>query len=89
MNNNQLHIVFASSIEEAPVYGEEVIPISLDKCIIVANGTVNGNPTVDFQFTGPDGTQYLTMLNASIVEALASAIRGSVARSAEKSNVVH
>lgn len=76
MGTNNLEISIAQSPAEAPKYGKDFTAVNIDKAIIVKKGTVNGNPTVDLQFTDANGNKFIAMATGAIIESLAGAIRG-------------
>jgi hypothetical protein len=72
-----LHIEICPNPETAPNYNKdhpEFKSAYLIKAIIVKNGTVNGNSTVDLQFTDSDGNMFIAMSTATIIKSLASAL---------------
>jgi len=75
MITNNVKITIAQSIDEAPTYGEETIPLVIEKCIIVKDGMVSGKPSVDLQMVDPEGKKYLVMATGSILEMVAQTIR--------------
>jgi hypothetical protein len=74
MNTNELSIEIKNSPSEAPVYREGWIGLSLDRAIIVKNGTVDGAATVDIQLVDEHGNKYITMTTGRIIKALAQVI---------------
>jgi hypothetical protein len=71
--------LIADSPENAPHYRRDAIDIraaTLHTAIIVKNGTVEGRPTVDFQFKTIDGDEFVAMLTGNLVKQLAAAIAG-------------
>lgn len=80
MNHEQmisrvLDMKIAENPDEAPNYTEEFKLVKLDKAIVVCQGTVEGNPTVDLQMSDAAGNKYLIMATGGIIEALGIAVR--------------
>ncbi len=50
--------------------GDEFKPIELTQAVVVRNGTVGGNPTVDFVLTDQAGQKYVVMLTGALVKAI-------------------
>lgn len=76
---NVLKIEIVDDPSMAPNYDHdwlETRSATIDKCIIVGKGTIEGKPTVDFQITAQDGSKFVAMLTGSIVKNLAAAITG-------------
>ena len=65
--------------EEAPNYNIDgnFKSAIMEKCIIVKNGTVNGNPSVDIQIKDKNGNNYVIMTTRAIIEGIAAALKGS------------
>jgi hypothetical protein len=77
---NVLSIQVVETPQEAPNYNRDAIDVrgaTISQVIIVKRGTVEGNPTVDFQFTDQQGAQYVAMLTGRLVQSLASVIAGA------------
>lgn len=73
MGTNNITILIKDSPAEAPNYntnGEGFKMASLDTAIVVRKGTVEGNATVDLQFTAADGTKYVAMVTAAILKTV-------------------
>jgi len=62
--------------EEAPMYEDSWKMLRIEKAIITAKGTVNGNPTVDLQMIDADGKQHLVMATGGVLEMLVGAVKG-------------
>lgn len=76
---NSLKIEIVESPDLAPNYNRDEVGVraaTIDKCIIVGKGTVEGRPTVDFQIVAKDGSKFVAMLTGSLVKQLANAITG-------------
>ena len=77
LGTNDLNIVMADSPSEAPNYEKpDYKAANLTTAVVVGNGTVAGNPTVDFVFEDEDGQKYIAMLTAGLIESLTGAIQG-------------
>lgn len=74
-----LSIEIFESPEEAPNYSRDSVVRSatIGKVVIVKNGTTSGKPTVDFQFTAKDGSQFVAMLTGELVKGIAQAVEAS------------
>jgi hypothetical protein len=83
MITNSLSIHLVDSPDDAPKYGEEFTMIKIDKCIIVNNGTVEGNSTVDLQLSDIKGNKYLIFATGKIIESLGMAVCGAMLRESE------
>jgi hypothetical protein len=73
MGINHINIQICNSTQEAPNYntnGQGIKPANLDTAIIVKNGTIEGNPTVDLQFTDKDGNRYIAMITANLLKSI-------------------
>ena len=74
---NDLKMLLADSPLEAPSYKlPEYKAVNLTKAQIVGQGTVDGNPTVDFIFEDEDGQKYVALITGGLVEMLTGAIKG-------------
>lgn len=79
MNSNQISIEI-KTVEEAPNYktgdngGEGFKALNCTKAIIVKNGMVSGNCTVDLQFVDDQGQKHVYFVTGRIIQALAQAI---------------
>jgi hypothetical protein len=77
LGTNDLNIVMADTVEEAPNYEKpDYQGANLTTAVVVGNGTIAGHPTVDFVFEDEHGQKYIAMLTGGIVESLAGAVRG-------------
>lgn len=74
MGTNNITIQICNSIEEAPNYNN--LPgwhaAEVTKAIIVRNGTVNGNDTIDLQFKDLEGKNYSCMITAALFKQIAA-----------------
>ncbi len=76
MGTNNVDIQIKNTVAEAPDYkqglngGEGFGGASLERAIIVRNGTVGGNDTVDLQFVAADGKKYVAMVTARILRSI-------------------
>jgi len=82
MLTNHLSISIAETVDDAPNYNDkdEFKAIKLDKCVIVKNGTKEGNTTVDIQMTDADGNKFVALVTGKILKAVAQTIDGAEAR---------
>lgn len=72
---NALEIKLCNSVEEAPIYQkEDFTALVLKQAVVVKNGTVEGNPTVDLVLTDADGKSYIAMVTGRILKTLSSVI---------------
>ena len=77
LGTNDLKILLANSVEEAPNYTKpEYLSANLTIAQVVGKGTVKGNPTVDFIFEDESGQKYVAMLTGGLVAGIAQAIEG-------------
>lgn len=75
MGTNNVTIKLCESIEAAPVYHDKGYKVlSFEEAVIVKNGTVEGNPTVDIVLTSPEGEKFVAMVTGKIFKAVASAV---------------
>ncbi len=77
---NALSIKVVETPQEAPNYNRDSIDVrgaTISQVVIVKRGTVEGNPTVDFQFKDQEGAEYVAMLTGRLVQSLASVIAGT------------
>ena len=76
MGMNHLAIQIVASPDEAPKYKEEGgwNAANLNKAIVVKNGTVGGNSTIDLQFQDEKGNKFVAMITAKLLKSLAGAI---------------
>jgi len=81
---NDLNIKLFDSPEEAPNYEEpEYRGGNLTTAVVVGNGTMEGNPTVDLILEDETGQKYIAMLTGGLIESLAGAIQGMRERTKE------
>jgi hypothetical protein len=77
MGTNCIDIQICESSEVAPDYrngtrgGEGFSEVSLQKAVIVRNGTCAGNDTVDIQFVDAAGNKYFGMITAALLKTVA------------------
>jgi hypothetical protein len=69
-----LDIQITDGVADAPKYGDDFKPIFVRRAVVVPKGTVEGNPTVDLQFTDRAGKKYVAMTTGQIIEALAKVL---------------
>ncbi len=72
--------ILIKSIAEAPNYPAKVKMLKMTKAIIVEKGMVGGAPSVDLQCEDGDGNEYLIMTTGNIMDGIAGAIKGVIAR---------
>lgn len=80
---NALKIEIVDNPSLAPNYNRDELETraaTIDKCLIVGKGTVEGRPTVDFQIVAQDGSKFVAMLTGALVKQLAAAIEGFESR---------
>lgn len=80
---NTLKIEIVDSPEQAPNYARDQVDVrgaEITKAVIVCKGTEGGKPTVDFQFTARDGSQFVAMLTGDLVKQLAAVVMGAEKR---------
>jgi len=68
-----LDIQIYNTIDEAPNYntnGKGILAATLTKAVIVRNGTVKGNDTVDLLFKDDNGKQYVVFITASLLKVI-------------------
>ena len=76
MGTNVLDIQICDSYNEAPDYkngtrgGEGFKGASLQKSVIVRNGTKAGNDTVDLQFIDENGNKFVAMITAVLLKTV-------------------
>ncbi len=71
MGTNTLKMKVLQSPVDAPTYSQpEWVGLNFDAALVVLKGTDNGRPTIDLQFTGPDGQKYIAMVTAGIIQAI-------------------
>jgi hypothetical protein len=66
--------------EQAPTYTTDWEGIEIKNCIIIVNGTQEGNPTVDIQGIDKDGKKYVMLVTGALMEGLSAAISGVKSR---------
>lgn len=77
LETNTLDIVLADSVSEAPNYDEpEYLSANFTTAVVVGNGTIAGNPTVDLVFVDEHGQKYVAMITAGLIQSLAAATHG-------------
>jgi len=77
LGTNDLNILLHDSPQEAPNYEQpEYKAANLTTAVVVGNGTVDGNPTVDFVFEDENGQKYVAMLTGGLVQNLAGTVQG-------------
>lgn len=75
-------VTFAQeTVSSAPKYSDDVTLLKIDTCIVVKNGTVDGNPSVDLQLTDENGKKYVVMATGGIIESIGSVVAGVRQRS--------
>lgn len=78
MITNAIRIEVAESVGAAPKYKADVTLLKIEKAIIVEKGSIKGNPTVDLQLQGKDGSQYVVMATAGIIAMLGEFVRAKM-----------
>ncbi len=74
MGTNVIDIQICDSADEAPDYrngtrgGAGFSEVSLQKAVIVRNGTTRGNDTVDIQFVDSAGNKHYAMITAALLK---------------------
>lgn len=84
MGTNRLNIKICESVEEAPDYnllGVGYKSLDFTNAVVVCRGTVEGNPTVDLEFTDKDGNKYVALVTGGIIENLGAVTQGARIRS--------
>lgn len=78
MLTDNIKMIVAESVKDAPNYtgNTEFKPVKLEKGIIVKNGTVAGNCTVDIQMTDQDGNKFVALVTGNLIGMMAAAIEG-------------
>lgn len=74
---NVLNIKVVDSPSDAPNYNRDTLDIracEITTVIVVKKGTVSGKPTVDFQITAQDGSEFVAMLTGALVKQLAGVV---------------
>ena len=75
--SNYITIEVVESPQDAPNYARDRVDIrsaTITRAVVVKNGTVNGNPTVDIQFTDASGAEFVAMITGNLIEQLASVV---------------
>lgn len=52
-------------------------------CVVVANGTENGKPTVDLRLRAEDGTEMVALVTAALLEQVVAVARVAADRAAQ------
>jgi hypothetical protein len=65
----------ADAVAQGHVYHEGYIPVKLDHVVLVKDGTVEHNPTVDFVMEDASGAKYVFMITGALIEMLTTAIK--------------
>lgn len=61
--------------EEAPIYSkQDFTSVLLNEAVVVKNGTIEGNPTIDLVLTDAEGKSYVAMVTGRLLKGLANAI---------------
>jgi hypothetical protein len=77
LGTNDLSIELFDTPKKAPNYEKpDYEGANLTTAVVVGNGTVNGNPTVDLIFVDENGQKYIAMITGGIMQNLAGAIEG-------------
>jgi len=79
-----INLKLFDSPEEAPNYGPPKIDAKITEMVLVANGTKEGNATVDVLFTGADGKEYVAMITANLLHMVCGALTGQATRLSEE-----
>jgi hypothetical protein len=82
MITNCMTVETFDSIGDAPSYEEDWAMLKVEKALIVAQGTVAGNPTVDIQMVDSEGKKFVVMATSGVLEMLVAAIKGVKERTA-------
>ena len=72
MGTNALSLEVCASPECAPDYKQQGgwKAATLKKAVVVRNGTLAGNATIDLQFTDDQGNRYVAMITAALLRQL-------------------
>lgn len=73
MNTNSITISICNHINDAPNYntdGRGVKGAEIVEAVIVRNGTVEGNDTVDLVFKDQDGNKYVALVTGRILKTV-------------------
>ena len=74
-NNLKVKVVH---LDDAPDYDEaEWQAIDMTDTLVIKEGTIQGNPTVDFRFKDKAGKKYIAMMTGGIIQNLAAIIEGA------------
>lgn len=65
----------ADAVQQGHIYHEGYIPVKLDHVVLVKDGTVEHNPTVDFVMEDGSGAKYVFMITGALIEMLTTAIK--------------
>lgn len=79
-----LNISIERTAATAPNYGGDWKHIKLSAAIVIVEGTEAGLPTVDLQLTDQDGKKFIAMINGSLLDMLAGAVKGATQCEQEK-----
>jgi hypothetical protein len=71
------------AIADGHVYLAPTKPLTLQRAVIIQDGTINGKPTVDLVFTDTEGNQYVAMTTNAILDMVQSCVAGVVQRVSE------
>lgn len=58
------------AIEKGYTYNNDYTPVEVKKVVVVRDGTVRGNPTVDFVMEDASGKKYVFMVTGNLLKAL-------------------
>lgn len=72
---NVIEIEIFDDPSVAPKYTEEWGYLKIEKALVVCNGTVEGNPTVDLQFVDKQGNKYVAMATGGILESVVKVLQ--------------
>lgn len=75
MGINFINIQICDDPSEAPKYGEEYGYLELEKAVIIGNGTVEGNPSVDLILIDKQGKRHVAMTTGRLLESLGQAVK--------------
>lgn len=71
---NHLNIVVCKDAEEATEkgfhYRDPVKAVEIEKVVVVQQGTVGGNSTVDIILRDKDGNQFVTMVTGNLLKSI-------------------
>ena len=76
----KVNLKIFDSPEEAPNYDPPMNNAEITEFVVVANGTVEGNATVDVLFTDDGGNQFVAMITANILDMVLSGVKGQKMR---------